>query len=636
MTSVAERSAAGAGATATRWVPVVFGVLVAATFSAFFVAAAIKRTPSVVQGLRIDTGAPGPAIFSPNRDGRRERMHVTFKLKQADDVTVQMLDADGDLVRTLLDDKHLGRYQPIQPSLSWDGRDDAGRLVPDGRYRIKIILRRQGRAVFPQRSILKDTTPPHPVVTSIGPDTHYGPELLPEPAGKPAEIHFAPAQYVPRIHIFRTAPGREREVLVHDLEQGAREFAWDGRDDRGRRVSPGVYLAVPEWRDPAGNIGTSVRLDRAGLPLLRSARLPGRGGMLVRYLGARPPIAPVKARDPIAIAVDARQKRYRWDIRKIGDAQPRKRSDQPKTKPIVTFAAPGGASGVYLFEARTRTHSTRIPIAVQARRSVAGTAARPRGVLVLLPLITWQGRNPTDDDGDGAPNTLDLGAPVRPFRVMAGNGLPTGFTDKEAPLLTWLGRQGKRYDINTDMGLSVGKGPPLTGHKGVLIPGDARWLPARVRADLRTFVRRGGTVVSLGIDSLRRSVALDGKGRLVDPSGPRQTDLFGARLRPVVTKATNLQIFQDDPQIKLFQGAEGLFADVPAWEQTDRVGEEADLLSSAVTESPQGRWVIVAARFGKGLVIRPGFPAFAPRLVQSPPDPAVSALMARMWTLLSR
>jgi hypothetical protein len=155
-----------------------------------------------------------------------------------------------------------------------------------------------------------------------------------------------------------------------------------------------------------------------------------------------------------------------------------------------------------------------------------------------------------------------------------------------------------------------------------------------VRTNLRTFARAGGTVVSTGIDSLRRTVSLDAKGRLAHPSAERSTDLFGARLRPLVTKTTNLENFADDPAVGLFEGAAGLFTDVPAWEETLGGGAESDLVSRAVTESPVGKNVIVAARFGRGLVIRPGFPAFAPRL--STHDPAVTALMARMWTLLSR
>jgi hypothetical protein len=354
----------------------------------------------------------------------------------------------------------------------------------------------------------------------------------------------------------------------------------------------------------------------------------------VRYIGARPPVTAVKARDRMEIDVDARQKRYSWDVRRLGERALRSRSSQPKTKPNVVFGAPGGASGVYIFSARTRTHATRVAFGVQARRPVAGTAAKPRGVLVVLPAVTWQGRNPADDGGDGAPDTLDRGGPAGFFRIMAGDGLPQGFNEQEGPLLVWLDRHGKSYDITTDVALALGRGPRLTGHHGVLIPGDARWLPPVVRADLRAFTRGGGTVVSTGTDSLRRSVRLDVKGILSRPSAPHATDLFGARLLPVVAQKTSLELFQDDKAVRLFEGAAGLFADVPAWEPTDRVGHEANLLANAVTVQPAGKSVIVAARFGKGLVIRPGFPSFSQRLAADT-DPATSALMARMWTLLS-
>jgi hypothetical protein len=610
---------------------VIFGVLVAATFAAFFVAQRLKNAPTVVQQFKFSP------FFSPNRDGRFDRARVTFKLKEADDVTVEILDADGDPVKTLLDDRHLGRYEPIKPSLSWDGTDGEGRVLPDGRYKVRITLRHLGRSVLGQRSMLKDTKPPQPRVLSIGPEKAYGPELLPEPGGGDAEVHFGPALAHARIHVFRVAPGAPREVRTDGLRHGDERWDWDGRNDAGRRVSPGTYLVVPEWRDVAGNVGTAVPLDRTGLPILARGRLPGRGGVTVRYVGARPPITAVKARDRTEIDVDARQKRYSWELRRLGESTRRAGSSRPKTKTKVIFSAPGGTSGLYVFTAHTRDHATRVILPVQARRPAAGTAAKPRGVLVLLPYTTWQGRNPADDDGDGAPDTLDRGGPARFFRIMAGDGLPQGFTRQEGPLLRWLDRSGRRYDITTDLALALGKGSPLAGHHGVLIPGDARWLPSPVRAQLRTFVRRGGTVVSTGTDSLRRSVALDtAKGRLARPSAPRPTDLFGARLRPVVARPTDLEVFQEDPGIDLFKDSGGRFAQIPAWEETARIGDEADLLTSAVTVDPdaRGKTVVVAARFGKGLVIRPGFPSFSQRLAADT-DPATSALMARMWTLLS-
>ncbi|HMJ33077.1 MAG TPA: FlgD immunoglobulin-like domain containing protein [Baekduia sp.] len=614
---------------------IVFGVLVAATFAAFFVAQRLKSSPSVVQSLSFETRGTGN-VFSPNGDGRRDRVRAGLTLEDADHVTLTWMDSNGDPVRTVVDDRPVAAHKRLW-GVPWDGTDDDGKPVPDGRYKLRITLRDQGRTIVPTTSVLKDTKAPQPKVLSIGPRREYGPELMPEPGGALARVHFGPALDHARIHVFRTAPGTPREVLVADLRPGQKEWDWDGTTAAGRRVSPGTYLVVPEWRDLAGNVGTGVPLDRAGLPILKPAtRLPGRGGITVRYIGAQPPVTPAKARERVEVQVDARQERYSWQLRRLGESEVRAQSTKPKTKTKVVFQAPGGNSGLYVFEAHTGTHSTRIVLPVQARRPVAGTVAKPRGVLVVLPYTTWQGLNPADDDGDGAPNTLALGGPARFFRVMAGNGLPQGFTEQEGPLLGWLDRSGRRYDITTDLALVLGKGPRLTGHQGVLIPGDARWLPARVRTDLRTFARRGGTVVSTGTDSLRRSVRVDAaKARFEAPTAERATDLFGARLRPVVTHKTDLEVFQEDPKVDLFADGPGLFAGVPAWEQTDRVGADADLLTNAVTQDPPGKWVVVASSFGKGLVIRPGFPSFAQRLA-SDTDPATNALMARMWTLLSR
>jgi flagellar hook assembly protein FlgD len=612
-------------------VVVVFALLVVATFAAFFIAQRLKNAPSVIQELKFETRGPGN-VFSPNGDGRRDRVRAGLTLKSADHVTLTWVDEDGDPVRTIVDNKAVAAHRRLW-GVPWDGTDDDGQPVPDGRYKLRITLRDQGRSVIYPTSILKDTKPPVPRVRSIGPEKAYGPELLPEPDGSPARVSFGPALEKATVTVFRTSGSVPRAVRTEGLRAGATRWEWDGTTTGGRKASPGTYVVVLQWRDQAGNIGTSVPLDRKGLPVLDRGRLPGRGGITVRYLGAQTPVTPVKARDRVEIQVDARRARYSWSVRRLGGAA-RKHSNNPKTTPNVRFSAPGGKSGVYVFTAHTATRSTRVVFPVQARNPVAGTAAKPRGVLVLLPYVTWQGRNAVDDDGDGAPNTLDLGGPVRPQRIMAGDGLPQGFTEQEGPLLQWLDRQSKRYDITTDWALAAGAGPALAGHHGVLIPGDARWLPTRVRAQLRAFVKAGGVVVSTGTDSLRRSVTLDAKHRLAKPSPRRATDLFGARIAPVATKTTNLTVFTQDPAIDLFKNGNGQFPEVPAWEATERVGDEADLLSNAVTEQPQGKTVIVAARFGKGLIIRTGFPSFPQRLAANS-DPATSALMARMWTLLS-
>jgi hypothetical protein len=600
----------------------VFGLLVVATLAAFYVAQDLKTSPSVVQAFRF------PGIFSPNQDGRRETVPINVRLREADDVTLTILDDGGDPVRTLVDDVALPAYRQLRPTPRWDGRDDAGRLVPDGRYRVRLTLRRQGRTVIRPRSIVKDTRAPRIVVFASEPAPGTAPEILPDPQGRKVTWRFAPVKRVPRVRLFRTAPG-VRELLVQDLRPGATSWSWDGRVG-GRPVAPGTFAVSVEWRDRAGNRGTSIPLQ-GDLPAPRG-RFGGRGGVTVRYVGVQVPGAAVRAGDRVAAFVDARRRRYRWTLRRVGTRRPLAAGSG--TRAQLTPAIPRDEpSGLLVLTVRVRGHATSVPVAVQARRAVRGTPPRPRGTLVVLPYETWQGRNPLDEDGDGAPNTLERGVGAGLERILAG-GLPAGVAEREAPALAWLGRTGRRFDLTADLALERADGDPLAGYRGVLIPGDAVWLTPRVRQRLRAFVRRGGRLMSLGTGSLQQVVDVSRSGRrLVRPRRTGRTDLFGATLAPPERRPTDLEVSPLPDEIGLFRGTAGSFPDAGVYERTLRLGSEADALAAAVTVQPPGRTVIVAAGFGRGLVIRPGMPDFAARLSAGGP---YTALMERSWTLLSR
>jgi hypothetical protein len=596
----------------TATVRIVFALLVCATFGAFFAAQELKSTPPLVQ----DVTRQSP-YFSPNRDGRFDRARISFRLKRTDEVSATVINADGDPVRRLVDGRRLRAKQRMR--LVWDGTDARGRAAPDGTYRIRVNLRRQGRAIVIPRNINKDTTPPKVLVTSIGPVDKPGAELLPTDSGEPARVSFQ-------------APGRRREIVVYrtdvrplkpvfdkpvELGDDATSWEWDGTVG-GRRVAAGTYLVVVSARDRAGNIGNSVALP----PRFEYGRpLPGRGGITVRYLRARAPAAPVFAGEDALVAVESAGARFSWTVRRVGSSAIRKRGSGTRSR-RVRFLAPGGKSGLYLFEVHTRNRRTATPIAVQSQQA--------QDVLVVLPVTTWQGRNPVDDDGDGRPNTLNAGLATRVLgRPYVKDGLPAQIKRHEALLLSQLDREGRRYDITTDVALARGDGPKLDGHRGVIIPGDARWLDGRAARALRTFVRAGGTVFSAGIGSLRRSATLTPGGRAITPTLPTQRDLFGARLRSVAREPVTLINVADE--VDLFAGTTGQFAGITAFEQTlDVRGTNAIAAAAATPDSPP-RQVIVASRFGKGLVIRTGLPDFSARLKEST---EFAELLDRIWTLL--
>jgi hypothetical protein len=599
-----------------------FALLVVATFAAFFVAQRLKASPAVVGEFR------RTPFFSPNSDGRFDRATVRFEIRERDRVTLAVVDADGDEVRELMGGRTVLPYREVRAR--WDGRDDDGERVQDGTYRYRITLPDQGRNVVMPESVRLDTTAPRPRVTAIGPvrDKAPRPELLPAPGGGEAVVHVDAPGRKKRILLFKTAPGPMRAVGEPiPLPDDATEWRWSGRTESGRAVSPGTYLVAVQARDQAGNIGTSPALDRRGLPATTyGSPLPVRGGISVRYLAVQPPVRPAVAGRPVAFGVDARGERWRWSVRRVGSNQVVRRSADARTRGgVFRLTAPGRESGVYLLEVRTRTRRVTVPFAVQ------GAETRP--VLVVLPAMTWQGRNPVDDDGDGLPNVLDRGLPARLGRVLAGDGLPAGFAERDAPLLAWLARTGRRFDVTTDVALAAGAGPRLDSHAGVILPSDTRWLPAGAQQRLRRFVRGGGTLLSLGVDSLRRSVRVSPRGRLLDPTPAAPTDLFGARLGPLQRPPAPVALTEASDRIELFTGTNGEF---PGWrllEPLAAVGGQGRLVASALTEAERAS--ITAVRFGRGLVLRYGLPELAGRLTRNETD-TQTALMARTWTLLSR
>lgn len=603
-------------ATAVR---VVFAALVAATFGAFFVAQRLKNSPPVIGEF---TRTP---YLSPNRDGRNERSTVAFKLKETDDITVSVVDTRGDHVAELVSG-HRAAAGSVQ-RFKWDGRTDGGARAPDGLYRYRVTLQRQGRSVVIQRAVRLDVTPPRPLVTSIGPSRKLGPELLPVPGGGAAAVHLRASGNRLRVLLFKMAPGTPRQVAAVALRSGTTTWRWDGRASDGRRASPGTYLAVAEVRDRAGNIGRSLPLDRRGLPVTSYGQaLPGRGGITVRYLGAIQPLTPVAPGELITFLIDSRQERYSWQVRRVGSSNVVAHSGADKTSPKLTFHAPSRA-GVYLLELRAGAHRLRVPFVVQ------GAPRNP--VLVVLPTITWLGRSAVDDDGDGLPDQLDRGHAVKLSRMLAGDGLPSGFAQRDAQLLGWLDRSGHDYDVTTDVALAQGKGPRLTDYRGVILPSDARWLPRATMIALRGYVRGGGTIASFGLDALRRQVSI--AGAVLDrATPPATTDVFGARLDRVQRLATpaTLVTATDRPDVQLFTGTTGAFG---GYSLLQTLAPGRGIVASATIQDPPGdRPVIAASRVGQGLVLRYPLPELPEKLAASSSDPQVLGLLARAWTLLSR
>lgn len=73
------------------------------------------------------------AIFSPDNDGRRDNFKFSFQSSEEDSWNLIIRDANRN-------EKVVRQYQQSLPaSLVWDGKDDQGRIVPDGDYEVYVF-----------------------------------------------------------------------------------------------------------------------------------------------------------------------------------------------------------------------------------------------------------------------------------------------------------------------------------------------------------------------------------------------------------------------------------------------------------------------------------------------------------------
>jgi hypothetical protein len=593
----------------TRLARAAFALLVLATLGAFVVTQKLKSAPPLVVRPHITP------VFSPAPEARVREALVSFFILHGDDISVSIVDADGRIVRQLAS-RYLPGHQRI--TLHWNGRVSSGAIAPDGSYKARVALIHQGRTIDLAQPIRLDTRPPRPRVLDVTPRHGAGPVFLPQHGVRAVTIHVAGLEgRRARLVIYRTDVSPPRQVAAPRLiREHQATIDWDGTID-GAPAPAGTYL-----------MGLSVA-DRAGNPATFPPHVPpapggvsGRAGVTIRHLAAAPPLTPVLAGTSATAFVDARGHAYSWGLRRLGGkkllAHGRDRGAR------LRLRVPRQRSGLDVLTLVSGAYRTSVPLVVR------GTT--PHAVLVVLPALAWQGENRVDDDGDGMPNTLDAGGPVALGRPFA-DGMPAGARNRQGALLRFLDANLLRYDLTTDVALATGVGPALEDHRGVILAGDERWVTPSLAALLRRSIQHGGRVWSLGTDALRRTVHLRA-GTLVRPSAPHPIDMLGARPRQPLVRtaaASTVTIYQDSPQLGLFQRTGGAFSGFHVYETLAPFAPPAELLSAAGPTA--GTPVIAAWQLGAGVAIHTGLPELPARALAGDAD--AGALVQRIWSLLA-
>jgi hypothetical protein len=594
-----------------RLVPAVFGVLVLATVGAFVAAQRLKAERPLV--LRFITQ---PKAFSPNGDRLGDTARVGFVLSERAKVSFYVTDDDGNQVRRLVDGRTLPgdrRYY-----YRWNGRDDSGKRVRDGIYRLRLVRNDAQRTLDSFKDVKVDTVKPRVRLVSARPGVLH-PGLPGSPGG--VVIRYAgPINAHPEFRIFRTDEGGAPRVVAR-FRGHARSAIWHGTI-RGRPADDGDYAFTVTVRDPAGN--TSVA--PATVPTPRTAR-PGTG-VAVRRLTLTGPDGVVSPGSIARLKLGPVTQRFSFALTRSGSGKVLRRDSRRGSTLRVKVPA-SARSGVYFVRVRTAEGQTASwPLAVAGLPLARSGASRPRP-LVILPVTTWQGLNPYDGNLDGFGDTLDDSPRISLERSYAGGGAPPGFNAEAGPLLRFLDRAKLPYDLTTDVALARGEGPRLGNAPGAAFAGTERWLPSTLRGRLRSYVDGGGKVASFGAGALKRSVLL--KGDVASDPATSRTDIFGERTVPFRTEgAAPLNVDRD--RLRLFAGVGPVFGEFTRFEVSRGLGAGARLLSGAGRDP--GRPAFVAYRLGKGTVIRAGSAQWSSQLRERSFGADVQRVTRRIWSRL--
>jgi hypothetical protein len=485
-----------------------------------------------------------PYDFSP----KAKRLSIQAALPSAARVGIQLVNSKG---------RRVGWIVPPQRrrflTLRWNGRLD-GRVVPDGRYELRLV---GGAATLASSPLRIDQTPPRVLrlearnrsrlpfqgdnkrFTTISPN---GDKLR-----ESAKIHFTLDERALVHFEVTTTVSSPKTIyeLTANLKPGPHTFTWHPHWSLPART----YLVRISVTDGAGNRRTYGADNAREGRKLRS--------VVVRMLGvdagftAESYLATSSAR--LAIETDATQ--LTLQTFRAGPEDTPTHSDsimngvpvnQPVTIPwqarhrraTLNYAVGPWSTGVYFV--KITAGDGRIGYApFTIRPTTLGSSSR---VLVVMPTNTWQAYNFRDSDGNGWGDTWyakGAQSTVRLGRAFIRRGVPPQWRKYDVGFLRWLYATNKAPDILTETDLdTIRTAEELLGYYDfVIFPGHTEYVTTHEYDLIRNYITLGGNVALLSANNFFWRVQLENKGRQLRRTrmwrdvGRPESALFGVQYR---------------------------------------------------------------------------------------------------------
>jgi FlgD Ig-like domain len=249
---------------------------------------------------------------------------ISFVLRKPDRITVEVVNGNGDVIRTLARSQSVGRGSH---QFKWNGRDNEGRVVADGGYRPRVHLAREHRTIGLPNVIRMDATPPLIKLVSATPH------------------EFSPDGDFRREYVrIRYLTNEKAEAILYvdgDRRTLVRAFLRAGKLDWGgkaaRDLRPGRHLLRLRAIDSAGNLSNPTRAV----------------AVVIRYIDVRPHVLHAKSGKRFSVRVLTDAKRYSWHLGQRGNVA--------RTRHLVLSA---GQPGTYRLVVAANGHVSRAVVVV--------------------------------------------------------------------------------------------------------------------------------------------------------------------------------------------------------------------------------------------------------------------------------
>ena len=197
---------------------VVVLALLGCTAAAFAVTEGLKLERAPVFNTKVGK------VIAPD-SASNASVPIQFQLRKPDRVTVEIVNGNSDVVRTIARSR---REQRGVVQFTWNGRGDNGEVVPDGFYRPQVHLANEHRTILLPNPIRMDATPPLIRLVSVRP-------RVIAPFGKNSLVRIR-YQTSERAQALLYVDGEPKTHVRRFVRAG--RFSWYGRSARGLAAGP--------------------------------------------------------------------------------------------------------------------------------------------------------------------------------------------------------------------------------------------------------------------------------------------------------------------------------------------------------------------------------------------------------------